>query len=336
VISTNPEIAGRFYLANRQYSRAVPVFAGWLILDPDRPEPSLYLAKTLVLEGEFGRARVFAEKALGSVSRAAPKNRKRLQLDATLAKATAQWGSGDSPSAEALFTRPPLDTNSSACNNLGVLYLQEASRNPARYADAEKALQHALALDGQNFGAATSLGQTYSAEGKQQQAADAFKMALKIRPTSAEVADSYLQASHAANRDQDASEFCHAWVGDQFGGDAIVTDSTHDLYVLCAQAERGAKSASAPALALYYSEALARAEAGGEQGFLFSNLVDSMPDVLCPVPNPNHPVLETLDAEARRAAAVRSLTALLRKRAPADPRAAALVKNCERLIQRPK
>jgi Tfp pilus assembly protein PilF len=319
VKSTNPEIAGRYYLASKQYSRAVPVFTGWMKFHPDLPEPSLYLAKTLIMEGEYGRATVFAKKALDLAPRTARKNRQQLETDSELAQATAAWGAGD-PNAEKLFSQPLLRKLPYAMTNLGLLYLEKT-----RYADAEGVLRQALGKDGGNFGAAMALGETYAAEKNNSAAIDAFRSALQISPTSAEAADSYLDALHTANRDPEAAQYCDSWVGTNTEADAIVSDVSRDLYLLCAQAEASAKKDTNPsqqaALAWYYAEALARPEGDEAPANLFSDMVDSMPEVLCQGTNGK--------PSAQLAAARSTLTTLLRKRARDDQRAAALVKDCE-------
>jgi len=331
VIDNNPEIAGRFYLANHQYSRAVPVFLRWLTWDPGAPEPNLYLAKSLVLEGEYDRALQFAQDALDSASRETPRNRLRLQLDAQLAKATALWGAGSATQAEAIFAGP-LNQQADAQSNLGVLYLGEAIHQPARYQDAERVLKLAIRLDPQNFGAEMSLGQTYAAEGKQPQAAAAYRSAAQLKPDSPQAADAYLDALHKTHDDPLITYFCHTWVGTKPAADQLLTDPTHDLYVLCAQAENELKSNKNSALALYYSEALLRPISDGVQGQLFSDQVDIMPQVLCPPPGAP-PLTSGSDAAAARIGeATVKLTLLLRNRAKAgDKNASAALSGCEKL-----
>jgi tetratricopeptide (TPR) repeat protein len=326
VTNTNPEIAGRYFLATKQYSRAIQVFTYWLKLEPARPEPNLYLAKTLIFDEEYERAQVFADRALNSISLIARKNHQQMQTESELAKATALWGARDDKDAEQLFVNH-LSKQPYALNNLGVLYLETG-----RYADAERVLQQALKLEPGDFGAAMVLGQAYSADHHDAEAAAAFKSALQIKPTSSEAADSYLAALHAAKRDQEASQFCHAWVGTTMGAEALVTDETADLYVLCAQAEKEMKQVKMPALALYYVEALARPVGEGSQAALSSAMVDKMPEVLCRGNNDGDLLggaNQSGEQTARLAAATHTLTGILRNRASADPRAAGLIKNCE-------
>jgi len=324
VTNTNPEIAGRYFLATKQYSRAIQVFTYWLKLEPARPEPNLYLAKTLIFNGEYERAEVFASRALNSISLSAGKSRQQMQTEGELAKATALWGAGDFKDAELLFV-DRLSKQPNALNNLGVLYLEKA-----RYADAERVLQQALKLDSGDFDAAIVLGQVYTADQHDAEAAAAFKSALQIKPTSSEAADSYLAALHAAKRDQEASQFCHSWVGTTMGAEALVTDAAPDLYVLCALAEKEMKPIKIAALALYYVEALARPEGGGSRSVLFSDMVETMPGVLCQE-NSDQSVGANQSGEqtARLAAATHTLTGILRRRPSPDPSAAGLIKNCE-------
>ncbi len=326
VTNTNPEIAGRYFLATKQYSRAIQVFTYWLKLEPARPEPNLYLAKTLIFNGEYERAGVFASRALNSISLSAGKSRQQMQTEGELAKATALWGAGDFKDAELLFV-DRLSKQPNALNNLGVLYLEKA-----RYADAERVLQQALKLDSGDFDAAIILGQVYTADHNDAEAVTAVSRALQIRPTSPEAADSYLAALHAAKRDEEASQFCHAWAGATMGAEALVTDAAQDLYVLCAQAEKEMKKVEMPALALYYVEALARPEGEGSRSVLFSDMVDTMPGVLCQGNNDRNLLgggNQSDEQTARLAAATHTLTGILRKRASVDPTAAGLIKNCE-------
>jgi len=326
VTNMNPEIAGRYFLATKQYSRAIQVFGDWLKLHPERPEPSLYLAKTLTLDGEYDRAEVFADRALSSISLIAQKNRQQMQTEIELAKATALWGTGDFQGAESLIV-DRLSKQPYALNNLGILYLARD-----QYDNAERVLKKALQHYPGNFGAAMGLGQVYSADHRDADAAAAFKSALQVRPTSSQAADSYLAALHAAKRDQEASQFCHSWVGATMSAGALITDATQDLYVLCAQAEKEMKKVKMPALALYYVEALARPIGEGSQAALSSAMVDTMPEVLCRGNNDGDLLggaNQSGEQTARLAAATYTLTGILRNRAPVDPTAAGLIKNCE-------
>jgi tetratricopeptide (TPR) repeat protein len=324
VATTNPEIAGRYFLANKQYSRAVPIFADWLNLQPDRPEPSLYLAKTLIFEGQYDRAKIFADRTLSLAARSARKNRQQIQTEAGLAQADAVWGSGDFQNAEKLFSSAALRKQPAAITNLAVLYLEKA-----RYADAEKLLAP-LVMAGGNFAAAMVLGQTYTAAKNNSKAVDAFESALRIRPASTEAASYYLLALHADNRDPEAVQYCHSWVDTDGDADSIVSNTTRDLYLLCARAQGGVTKDTKPsdkaALAWYYSEALTRPEGDEAPGALFSDLVDSMPAVLCQGTNGK--------PAAQYAAATLALTAALRMRARDDQRAAAMVKDCEQSTAR--
>ena len=329
VANTNPEIAGRYFIATKQYSRAIQVFTSWLKGAAPRPEPNLYLAKTLILDGEYDRAEVFADRALSSISLGARKNRQQMQTESELAKATALWGAGDSKDAESILAGA-LHDQPYAQSNLGVLYLEKG-----QYKDAEKVLQSALAHPPADFGAAMALGQAYTLDhsdsANDNAAVTAFARALKIRPTSSEAADSYLAALHTAKRDQEASPFCHSWVGTTLGAEALVTDATQDLYVLCAQAEKEMKPIKASALALYYVEALARPVGQGSQAVLFSDMIDTIPDVLCQANN-DRSLLgggNQTEQTGRLAAATHTLSGILRNRASDDRIAAGRVKSCE-------
>jgi Tfp pilus assembly protein PilF len=322
----NPEIAGRFFIANKNYPDALRVFTEWLKRQPGRPEPNLYLAKTLIFQGDYASAKTFAQRALDRAPSIASGNRARFQVSATQAQATALWGAGNSEEAKKLFQGPVLEKQSYALNELGTLYLEER-----QYGDAETTLQKALKHDSQDYGAAMVLGETYLADQKNAHAnalaVSAFQNAMDLHPTSAEAAVSWLRAMHAVNRDTDASIYCRSWVGSTVRTTAVISDPTRDLYLFCAQAELAGKAPNANALRWDYAEALTHGEgnAPGEE-VLYSNLVLFMPDSLCA--DGGNSTTPASDQE-KITPAIKALTIALKKRSSVDQTAVGLAAKCE-------
>ena len=335
VAINNPEIAGRYYLAGYRYAEAINIFTEWMKNEPKSPEPRLYLAKALILDGQFDRAGQFVESArvrLDADVRGTSANRKRLQDEIDLADGTARWGAGDITGAEKLFTGP-LKGQANALNNLGTLYLGKQ-----RYQEAETVLEQAYALNGQNYRAALLLGETYSAGKNYAEAERWFSKAMEIRPTWTQGAEEYLESMEAAHDEAGAMQYCHSWVGTKVGSVAIVTDAKSDLYELCAQAELS-KSNGNPSqdavnstLAWYYALALSRSDS--DRMAILQDQTYKMPDVLCHVKSdrigqwdpPVDAAGEKLLADGRT-----KLLEKLRKYAkdPNNRQAAASIKKCE-------
>lgn len=319
---TNPEIAGCYFIANRDYPDAAETFAEWLSREPERAEPNLYLAKTFLYEGDYSGAQTFAQRALNSAPSVAKKNRRRLVLSAKQAKATALWGAGD-PGAEQAFRDPDLSKQAYALNQLGTLYLDER-----KYQQAEATLLAAQQqTHGRNFGAAMVLGETYLAEKKYPQADPEFETALQIKPTSSDAAVGWLEAAHAVQNDAQAAVYCRAWIGTAARADAVISDKTRDLYLFCAQAEGGIKAPNAEALRWDYAETLTHPEGNATaEGGIFSNMLMVMPASLCD-PGVNYSSLPSA-GKAEMAEALDTLTVALKKRASVYPEAAGMAAKC--------
>src|SRR5664280_378855 len=328
VEDTNPEIAGRYYMATDQSSKAIEVFTAWRQNQPDLPEPNLYLAKILVFQEHYQPASSLAEQAENLISHVSRKDRLRINSEVEFVKAMVAWGSGNFEHVEEYLS----DSQSKqpyALRNLGRIYFEKQL-----YTDAEKSLQRALKLNERDFEAEMLLGQIFFAENNNPQAVLAFDSALQINPLSSKAADSYLKALHAANRDVDAAQYCHEWVGSNPKESPVLTDTTGDIYLLCAQAEKATHSANDDILRWYYAEALKQHEEDPDS--LFSSLVDSMPQVLCQGNNEHKMITgptRSDEQEAWRATAARTLITMLHRRLPVDKQAAVLIKDCERSLQ---
>jgi tetratricopeptide (TPR) repeat protein len=123
---TNPEIAGRYYLSKQDYRDAITAFKEWMILEPFRPEPYLYLAKTFDLIGDFGKATQFSDRALELLARALRKSRNRVRVGVYLVESLSLFESRDDQDVSRLqrFVDANLPNDPNARQELSTFLVQ--------------------------------------------------------------------------------------------------------------------------------------------------------------------------------------------------------------------
>jgi Tfp pilus assembly protein PilF len=268
VRETNPELAGRFYLSQGQYSQAVATFSDWVGREPRRPEPFLYLARTFDSNGDYSRGLPFAERAQELLSRAPRRARKNLQVGINLAKSLQFVGPKEQFSNFESYVHQNLPNDPNALMNLGLRYLQMG-----RYDKAEDFLKQVLAVDQGDFAAEVYLGESYEGQKDHAKAAQAYMAALRLSPQSPTAATGYVEALYQSPNYLDAARFCSAWVYPEGSSGVISGLKTQDLFFLCAEAERGSGDTSKDRLQWYYVQSLIHPEA--EQPDVMVAIADS-------------------------------------------------------------
>ena len=275
----NPEIAGRYYLSERDFADAFSTFSDWMSLEPSRPEPYLYLAKTLDLQGDYLRAVPFADIAERLLAGAPGSTRGRVRVGIYLVRSLSFFESKNVGSFDS-FVERYLPNDPNALTNLGLRYLELGQLK-----NAEGELKDALKKDPNDYGAIVLLGETFATENDSVNAAHYFQKALELQPQSAPAATGYVAALYKSTKYKDASEYCASWVYPNDGQAGVVADpNANDLYFDCAESERNLPTPELSALRWYYIETLTRDESN--EGETESNIAKpqtlmTMHDVLC-------------------------------------------------------
>lgn len=288
VRETNPEIAGRFYLSQEQFSQAVSTFSDWVGREPSRPEPYIYLAKTYDSTGDFGRALPFADRAQQLLSGAPRRGRAALQTNIYRAESLGFFDSKDPDSAKSMdsYVQRNLSNDTNAKNNVGLRYLEKGD-----YADAERTLKESADKGG--YTAALILGESYNAHKDFGDARNAYRMALNTSPESALAATGYVKSLLELTDFDDATIFCDSWLYPEGGPVGLISQAkSNDLFFYCAESEQQSKQAKHDRLSWYYVQSLIRPDSEEPevtQAIADSQMLITMHDDLCTVKNEDIP-----------------------------------------------
>src|SRR5579871_313292 len=293
--SINPEIAGRYYLDQRDYRNASLTFSQWLETDPNNPAPNLWLSRSLAMNHDFEGAENFANRAYSEIppeswNLLANRRNKKYKEQSLIVMGYSEQNLHDVSEAADKYRQAGENGNVGALNNLGDLERGELQKPDQAITD----LQTAITLEPSYVGARVNKARAFRDEGKFNDASDELKRVLAIDPFFQDAMQEYVDLQWSLHNTKEAAFYCRRWIRPMAIGE-MPNKANGATFGLCVAAENEEAVPDIPLIGTYL-QMLSPATAEPLRRIKLGQIATKLCDPKNPLPNnAEHPALEQED-----------------------------------------